>query len=123
MNENYLRALRPKKDPISFMWPGRCNGLWLDKDSKGCGHVVRIHYMASRKAHPRAAVCPICGQQYPFAFYKLKGDRDYVPSEEEERDIRLLHADVQRMAKGKDPSYDLPLEERIRIHSLAPPKE
>lgn len=126
-----VAALRPKKDPIHFIRPGRCTGLWLDKDAKGCGHVVRIHYMSPpvgsrrrKKFRVDAAVCPICGANYPFAFYKLKADDEYVPSPEEEQDIRLLHLDLQRMAKGEEPEYDPSLEDRIRWHSRgAPPQE
>jgi len=130
MDEDYFRNLKPKKDPIRFMVPGRCTGLWIDKDSKGCGHVVRINYMHAprgsrrgKKAHARYAGCPICGTRYPFAFYKLKGDDDYKPKPEEEQDIRLLFADVKRMAEGKKPSYEISLEERVKLHSLAPPRE
>lgn len=121
----YLANLKPKKDEIRFMIPGRCSGSWLDPESKGCGHIVRIHYMVAprgsrrwKKALPKAAGCPICGCLYPFAFYKLKQDDAYQPGDEEERDIRLLHLDLNAMAKGKDPSYDLPLEDRVRIHCL-----
>lgn len=126
-NVAYLKNLMPNRDPIVFMRPGRCTGFWLDKEAKGCGHVVRIHYMRAdtikrrRKAPPDAAVCPICGERYLFAFYKMKADDGYQPSAEEEQDIRKLYADLKRMAGGKEPRYDLPLEERIRIHSLAPP--
>lgn len=134
-----LKALRPKTDPIRFIRPGRCSGSWLDKNAKGCGHVVRLHYMLpptrtklgrlSKRwqrafAWIRFAMCPICGEQYLFAFYKLKGDDEYVARAEEEQDIRAFWADARRIAvTGADPAYGRTRDELIAIHSLAPPKE
>lgn len=122
--KEYAASVQPKRDAIKFIRPGRCGGFWLDKESKGCGHVVRLHYLSGplkslrsgRRALAKDATCPICGERYPFAFYKMKGDEDYKPTEDEENDIRLLWADLKLIAKGGDAKYDLGLAERVRIH-------
>lgn len=115
--DKHLSTLKPKRARIVFMLPAVCNGFWLDPESNGCGHVVRAHYMENPKALATAAVCPICGERYVFAFYKLKADRDYQPTPEEDADIRAFWLTGKRIVQGKqEPGETVSLAERVRIH-------
>lgn len=121
----YWRHLNPRKDTIRFVKPNRCSGVWTEpgEGSVGCGHIVRLHFMAPKK-HTRglpitySAQCPICGTPYPFSAVKLVLEEDYEPTPEEERDIRAMYADVKRLNEGKGSSYDPPFEERVATHCL-----
>lgn len=121
----YWQTLDPRKDPLRFIKPGRCSGVWTEPGtgSSGCGHIVRLSYMTPTKRRrdlpvAYSAECPICGTSYPFHLVKLVLDGDYKPEREEAEDLRAMYADIKRISKGEGSTYDPPFEARVRVHCL-----
>lgn len=110
----YLLALRPTRDPLTWMRLAICPpGLFRDR---GCGLPTRWVYMGGPKARPWFAICPVCGRKAVFAFWKMKTDHEFRPTAEQEKDVRALYADWKRMAKGAEATYGKEMWECIVIH-------
>lgn len=119
----YYHKLYKNLDPegeIKFSMPTTCDkshGILAEGEDKGCRQKVRLHYMNGIGPFGHWT-CPICGAKYVFSFWKVKHDKDYKPSQEEEADIRAFWKDVKNMLVTGQPIYPKTKDELIRIHDV-----
>lgn len=103
---------------IYFSIPAKCYKEWSflpDEIDRGCKHYTRLWYPEGCGCHWHWN-CPICGEPYSFTFWKIKTDHNYIPTKEQEEDIRNILRDAKRMALGEQPTYNVLTEKLIKIH-------